>query len=298
MVEASIYKLNIHNTMTITDENLEECFEMLEDPGFVPILFISCVTGQNLDLMKKLLNSVPPRRMWDQHAPAEVVIDKVFDVTGVGTVVAGTVVAGTVQLDTLLLGPQDEEGTFKPVTITSIHKKRVPVNSIACGHDGAFALTDIPRTSIRKGMVLIHPDANPKAVWTFEANVVSASVRPGIEPVVHSRTIRQSARIWHVSHNNLCTSRGAKSSLVCFKFKYQPEYLVPGMRVIFREAGCKGIGIITRINVTRKDYPSITEDLLTVGDERGKRKDSRERRRQHSRGSGRESASTGPGGSP
>lgn len=70
-------------------------------------------------------------------------IDKAFDVSSVGTVVAGTdvdkkklittgtVVSGTVFPNSeLLLGPVDVEGTFTPVTITSIHKKRVPVNQV------------------------------------------------------------------------------------------------------------------------------------------------------------------------
>eukprot|EP01127_Copromyxa_protea_P021111 TRINITY_DN7170_c0_g1_i1.p1 TRINITY_DN7170_c0_g1~~TRINITY_DN7170_c0_g1_i1.p1 ORF type:complete len:563 (-),score=100.65 TRINITY_DN7170_c0_g1_i1:69-1757(-) len=257
--EKIIFDLNLTNPMTVSEEDdLKECFELLQDPNTCcePIFFVSCVTGQSLDLLRTFLSGVPPRLVWglQLHEPEEVVIDKSYDVSGVGTVVTGTVVSGTVHPNSeLLLGPKSD-GSFTPVTINSVHKKRVPVNQIVCGDDGSFALQDTPRSQIRKGMVLVSSRAKPKAVWTFEANVVSTSVRTNIEPIVQSRTVRQSARIWHVEGTDVRSSLGAKSNIVCFKFKYQPEYVKPGMRIILREAGCKGIGTITKVDILESDY--------------------------------------------
>lgn len=53
--EKMIVDLNLKRTMTVLgDEDLEECLNMLEEPthSFSPIFFVSCVTGQNLDLLK------------------------------------------------------------------------------------------------------------------------------------------------------------------------------------------------------------------------------------------------------
>jgi elongation factor 1-alpha len=60
-------------------------------------------------------------------------IDGVYQVTGVGIVVAGTLKGGTVVPGTtLLLGP-DKTGKFNPVVVKSIHHKRTPVESAVAG---------------------------------------------------------------------------------------------------------------------------------------------------------------------
>eukprot|EP01126_Amoeba_proteus_P042628 TRINITY_DN4640_c0_g1_i12.p1 TRINITY_DN4640_c0_g1~~TRINITY_DN4640_c0_g1_i12.p1 ORF type:complete len:348 (-),score=57.06 TRINITY_DN4640_c0_g1_i12:154-1197(-) len=236
----------------LNESDLLYCFQKIGDSyesQFSPIFYVSCVTGQGLELLKSFLWGVPPRIMWpNKHEPAEVVIDKTYEISNIGTVVAGTVISGIIEPNmTLLLGP-NPEGSFIPVVITSIHSKRVPVNQLSCGYCGSFALQKVSRTYIRKGMVLVAPEVNPVATWTFQANVVSNSIRINFEPVVQSRTVRQSAKIWHVQSTNLVSSLGAESNLVCFRFKYQPEYLKPGLRVVIREGRTKGIGTITQVN--------------------------------------------------
>lgn len=58
----------------------------------------------------------------------EFLIDGIYQVTGVGLVVAGTMRGGTVTPNTtLLLGP-DKAGSFKPIVVKSIHHKRTPVD--------------------------------------------------------------------------------------------------------------------------------------------------------------------------
>lgn len=60
--------------------------------------------------------------------------------------------------------------------------------------------------------------------------------------------------------SDMRSSLGAKSNIVCFKFKHHPEYLKPGMRVIFREAGCKGIGTITKVS----DFKTLTNHQIDI----------------------------------
>lgn len=62
---------------------------------------------------------------------------------GVGTVVSGTTLRGLIRLnDTLLLGP-DPLGTFIPIAVKSIHRKRMPVREVRGGQTASFALKKV-----------------------------------------------------------------------------------------------------------------------------------------------------------
>lgn len=60
-----------------------------------------------------------------------------------GTVVSGTTLRGVIRLnDTLLLGP-DPLGTFIPIPVKSIHRKRMPVKEVHGGQTASFALKKV-----------------------------------------------------------------------------------------------------------------------------------------------------------
>jgi hypothetical protein len=125
---------------------------------------VSNVTGQNLHLLKMFLNLLLVRSDNDETAPAEFQIDDTYwvDVScaracvshfkqGVGAVVSGTCLRGSIKLnDTLMLGP-DTIGTFVPVPIKSIHRKRLPVTMLHGGQTASFALRKFKKKDIRKG---------------------------------------------------------------------------------------------------------------------------------------------------
>ncbi|XP_016343290.1 GTP-binding protein 1-like [Sinocyclocheilus anshuiensis] len=105
-----------------------------------PIFQISNVTGENMDLLKMFLNLLSSRSSFKDHEPAEFQIDDTYSVPGVGTVVSGTTLRGLIRLnDTLLLGP-DPLGAFLPITVKSIHRKRMPVKEVRGGQTASFAL--------------------------------------------------------------------------------------------------------------------------------------------------------------
>lgn len=76
-----------------------------------PIFPISNVTGDGIDQLKKFLGKVKSRAMTSgcfakPDAPVEFLIDGIYQVNGVGMVVAGTMISGTVLPNmTLQLGP-------------------------------------------------------------------------------------------------------------------------------------------------------------------------------------------------
>lgn len=213
--------------------------------------------------MKQFLNIVPPRIEWSllRDKSPEVLIDQTYFVTGVGTVVGGTVMAGKIGANTtMLLGP-DGNGAFVPVQIKSVHSKRVPVKQVSAGMSAGFALKKIKRSTLRKGMVLVAADSKPEPSIYFEADVIilyhSTTIHTNYQPVIQCLTIRQSAKIVHINDKDVM--RTGDRARVLFKFLYRPEYLKEGMRVIFREGRCKGLGVITRVAIPEDEVNKIME---------------------------------------
>ena len=85
-----------------------------------PIFSLSSVTGEGIPKLKEFLSLVTSRvntsgQFGLPTDPVEFLIDGIYQVTGVGVVVAGTMISGTVRPgQTLQLGP-DKTGIFKPV---------------------------------------------------------------------------------------------------------------------------------------------------------------------------------------
>ncbi len=76
---------------------------------------------------------------------------------GVGTVVSGTTLRGLIRLnDTMLLGP-DPLGSFIPIAVKSIHRKRMPVKEVRGGQTASFALKKVrwetSPTAVSRGRV-------------------------------------------------------------------------------------------------------------------------------------------------
>jgi len=232
-----------------TEQDLITCSKNLAN--ITPIFLVSNVTGVGLDLLFKFLNIIPSRKPWhiDALQPAQFMIDDDFNITGVGTVVSGTLLKGNVVVnDTLLLGP-DSAGNFIPCTVKSIHSKRVAVRKVSAGSSCSFGLKKIKRNQIVKGMVLLSPNLNPKAVKEFTAEVLilhhPTTIQINYQPVLHVNQIRQSARIISMDHPLL---RSGDRAMVRFQFMYRSEYLQVGDRFVFRENRTKGIGVIREIH--------------------------------------------------
>ncbi|XP_073695982.1 GTP-binding protein 1 isoform X2 [Garra rufa] len=222
-----------------------------------PIFQISNVTGENMDLLKMFLNLLSSRSSFKDHEPAEFQIDDTYSVPGVGTVVSGTTLRGLIRLnDTLLLGP-DPLGAFLPITVKSIHRKRMPVKEVRGGQTASFALKKIKRSSIRKGMVMVSPRLNPQAYWEFEAEILvlhhPTTISPRYQAMVHCGSIRQTATI--LSMTSDCLRTGDKAT-VHFRFIKTPEYLHVDQRLVFREGRTKAVGTITKLLLSTNNQPS------------------------------------------
>lgn len=211
-----------------------------------PIFQVSNVTGENLILLKMFLNLLTVRTTGYDNLPTEFQIDDTYAVPGVGTVVSGITLQGVVHLnDILLLGP-NPLGDFQPITIKSIHRKRMVVQEVRSGQTASFALKKIKRSHIRKGMVLVSPEAKPQACWEFDCEILVLHHPTTISSkfgrwsaMVHCGSIRQTAQILQMSKE--CLRTGDKA-VVRFRFIKNPEYMKPGQRMVFREGRTKAVG--------------------------------------------------------
>ncbi|KZC06242.1 PREDICTED: GTP-binding protein 1 [Dufourea novaeangliae] len=213
-----------------------------------PIFQVSNVSGENLNLLKMFLNLLTARITSHDDEPAEFQIDDTYSVPGVGTVVSGTTLKGVIRLnDTLLLGP-DPLGRFIPITVKSIHRKRMPVREVRGGQTASFALKKIKRSQIRKGMVMVAPALNPQACWEFEGEILvlhhPTTISSCYQAMVHCGSIRQTASIISMSQD--CLRTGDKA-LVRFRFIKHPEYIKPGQRMVFREGRTKAVGNVLKL---------------------------------------------------
>lgn len=216
----------------------------------VPIFLVSNKTGFGLPLLRSFLNLLPPRLRWGERfeKPFLTWIDDKFDVKGVGTVVNGVVQQGAVGLDDRLqLGPF-KDGSAKVVRVKSIHVNRVSVAKAFAGQDVCLALANVDYDEVQKGMCLMDKSQRMMPVRAFEARVMvlhhPTTIWRGYNAVAHIQTIRQSVEFLEMSKEPLRTGVTAD---VKFRFKFKPEYIVPGDWFVFREGRTRGIGVISAV---------------------------------------------------
>lgn len=218
-----------------------------------PIFTVSCVTGENLNLVKKFLNLVPPSRSpMDQERLSqeltEYQVDEIFNVPGTGPVVGGTLERGVLREgDQLLLGPSTS-GNFQPVTVLSVKRNRASCRVVRAGQAASVAISGIDRNLLRKGMVLTDPVQKPHSCFGFWADVFllyhTTSISKRFQATVYIRNVIQTAVIEEMNKESLRTGQRAK---IRFRFMKQPEYVRQGSRIFFREGHTKGVGQVLNV---------------------------------------------------
>ena len=219
-----------------------------------PIFLVSNVSGDGLDLLKSFFNLLPiPAKKYKKASPFEFAINENYCVSGVGTVVSGIVCNGIVHNGaTVLLGPTSK-GQFTPVQIKGVHRRRMPVDSTVAGQSTSFALKNVKRNEISKGMVLLAKDYFTlpqsaelgKAVFEFEAEILilfhSTTIGSKYQAMMHCGVVRQVVKIVSMEKEVLRTGDRA---IIRFRFIKNAEFLKVGWRLLFREGRTKGVGKI------------------------------------------------------
>ncbi len=227
--------------------DLEQLGNFWQSRALVPVIAVSAVTGEGLELLDRLLYMLPKRVSQPERSAGFLMyIDKIYRVPGTGTVVSGSVKRGTVRRgDRLYLGP-DAEGRFHRVRSTSIEVHHLSVENAEVGEVVGIAIKGT-ELEPRRGMVLSSTKLRATRSFTAEVVVLNHPTRvaPGYEPVVHLETISEAVVLEPLEREYLAAGdRG----MVRMRFKYHPHYVEVGQRFVFREGRSKGIGVVTEVH--------------------------------------------------
>ncbi|CAF1402357.1 unnamed protein product [Rotaria sordida] len=238
------------------EADLIKAADMFVKKHICPILSISCITGENIDLLKKFLNILPPRLSRNDQEilsqlPVEYRIDQIYtNNISDEVVVGGTLRSGTInEGDSYLVGPL-LDGSFIPAKVATIQRYHVPRRIVHAGQSASLSLLGIKSSQLRKGMVLVSPALNPQACYEFVAEIsitmhhTNTPIHKGFETTVQIENIRQTAVILDIDMDELHAN---KKAIVKFRFKTRCEYVLEGSRLIFRSGQqTKGSGRVIK----------------------------------------------------
>uniref|UniRef100_A0A182YP08 Uncharacterized protein n=1 Tax=Anopheles stephensi TaxID=30069 RepID=A0A182YP08_ANOST len=220
-----------------------------------------------------------------EQQPIEFQIDEIFRVAEVGTVAGGLLCKGVLTENSQVkVGPL-QDGSFFSVTVQTIHRNKAPCRVVRAGQSASLSFNTVePMPALRSGMVIL-PDYESSDVacgcfffqvgfdpvlWLWGiANRTSYSgflfafffavqaqvsvlfhatrIFKGFQTTVHIGSIRQTAIIEGIMGAGDTGIGTNQSASVLFRFVRHPEYVRPGMRILFREGTSKGIGKVTQV---------------------------------------------------
>jgi selenocysteine-specific elongation factor len=158
--------------ITLVGMEIEDLIRPTRFAG-APIVPVSAVTGQGLDELKltieKVLKTAQPRR--DTGKP-RLPIDRVFTISGSGTVVTGTLEDGSLALgqEVQILPPALNS------RIKSLQAHKSKLNSIGPGNRVAVNLVGLSLAEIKRGQVLTTPG------WLTPTNLIDARLKLLAQP--------------------------------------------------------------------------------------------------------------------
>jgi selenocysteine-specific elongation factor len=138
----------------------EEVQELLDGTRFAgaPVVPVSVVTGDGLEelrlALKQMAVQVQPK---PRTGPARLPIDRIFTITGFGTVLTGTLFSGSIHSgDMLVIMPQGLQGRVRSL---QVHGKKT--GEAHAGQRVAVNLAGVDVDEVARGDVLVTPDAFP-----------------------------------------------------------------------------------------------------------------------------------------
>jgi selenocysteine-specific elongation factor len=147
---------------------------LLADSGLrtAPIFPLDALSGHGVMPLRAHLEAVA-RETGERACKGRfrLAVDRVFTLTGIGTVVTGTALSGRVNTgDQLTLSPSG-----KSVRVRSLRVQDTPAESGQAGQRIALALSGIEKSDIRRGMCVLAPELHrPQNRFAVTLNVLSS----------------------------------------------------------------------------------------------------------------------------
>jgi selenocysteine-specific elongation factor len=148
-----------------------------------PIVPVSAVTGAGLEELKRVLamalTDLPPRR---NRGRPRLPIDRVFTLSGFGTIVTGTLLDGELNVgDTVEILP-----TQRTARVRSLQTHRRPVQTARPGSRVAINLTGVGADALQRGDVVVHPNT---LIPTTLIDVRFRLLADGPRPLKHNQAV-------------------------------------------------------------------------------------------------------------
>ena len=164
----------------------EEWLEMMEEDvreelsgtflEHAPLVKVSAATGAGLDdLVKEIEHQTRDEVVQkDIHTIPRLPIDRVFTLSGFGTIITGTLVSGTItKEDTLQMYPVGKECKIRSIQVHGEDKKEC-----YAGQRVAINLSNVKKKEIKRGCVLAPPNSMKNTdLLDVKLNVLDSSVR-------------------------------------------------------------------------------------------------------------------------
>lgn len=153
-------------TETVEGTFLEDC----------PILLVDSLSGQGItELIDHLAKDYDEIEAKDQDAPCRMPIDRVFTITGFGTVVTGTLLEGTVSTeDTMEIYPEEINARVRNI---QVHGETV--DRAYAGQRVAINLSGLKKDQIHRGSFLAKPGSMTDTMMVdCRVNLLKNSPRP------------------------------------------------------------------------------------------------------------------------
>lgn len=214
----------------------------------IPIFTVSSKTGTGIDILRKYMSGLKQRYNYNIDAPADFIVERRYNLRGIGLVVSGIMKDGSIKVgDMLLMGSFYRK--FYEVKVKSIHNNfREFVDKLEAGQGGCLALKMTEKFIHKKFRSGVHVLGKPQLYTRFKAKIKilqhPTTIKVGYEPTIHCESIAQTAKIVKMDKEYLQLGDTAEVEM---EFKYHPEFLTIDSRIIFREGATKGIGIVTDI---------------------------------------------------
>jgi selenocysteine-specific elongation factor len=229
----ALTKLDLVET-ELAELAVEELREFLQPTPYAsaPIVPVSATDGQGLDELRAVLlevaSSAEDHQIEDR--PYREPVDRVFSLTGAGTVITGTSLWGSVEMGAeLSLYPQGETARVRRLHVHGTERNRVEA-----GERVAMNLVGIDKQRIRRGDQLITPGPwRTTTLVTVRLELLASAPRPldeDDEVEIHALAARVPARVERLGQRPL-----EPGGTVTAQLKLRtPMLLFPGDRLILR----------------------------------------------------------------
>ena len=197
--------------LMIVEEDINELLKntFLQD---CPVFKVSSKTGEGIGELRDYLSQLNLAGTGGSEDGAfRMFIDRIFSVSGFGTVVTGSVLSGSLKVeDKIYLLPGEKE-----LRVKRLEKHGKEVQEVSAGNRAALNLSGLKKEEFRRGMVLCDRIINPTQMIDARIKIISNSKKINLwsNVIFLSGTYESQARVHLIDADNLKCGESALAQI-------------------------------------------------------------------------------------